>query len=707
MKNSYIIVALSLIASLFVFSCKDDDSAFSGDDNFITSFQLKQGELTFDAFISQDGKIEVKAPTNLSLNNAVAEVVLSELASIAPSPSDISDWDAEQTFEVTSYKGSKKTFTYIVTRESLVKEGDVVLLTQEELDKFAALNLNEIKGSLTIGTAKGNDSIYSLASLSSLTKVQQKLTIAATYAGEDLSGLENLEEVGGVVINNNKSLLSVVLPKLRVAALGLSVFQTNVEKLIFDKLETVDKDFQIRASPLIKELSFPKLRLVAGNMSIQGSSQAKQLININFPALTKIGDGLGVSQWGEVEKVDFPSLESATGLTINSLSKVKSVSAPKLTTIHGTIQVMACNALKELNFSSVKSIKGALSLDNLGLENFEGFKSVESISKELNLNNLKSLTDSKGLQSLKTVGERLYLSDWPMLQDNLDGLANLTQVGGDITFYGIPFKKFSGFKLSQAGKLTVFGTDITSIEEIDVRNLSLTNLSLEKITQPFVLKGPEICDFTVTWDNCLFESVEGFSELKSFTYAMDLKTAPEVVVNVKKVAEQLTLRTYVLERVSFPNLTEVEYFYGSSTPRIMDAPKLKRIGRLNIDASLMIRFVLPALEIIEGDCKIESGTYNSPDKLVEINMPKLVTIKGILDISGFSNYYGNKVLTNLDGFSALKSVKSIKIVHNFALTDFSGLKNAISTITGDDWNVMGNAYNPTFEQMKKGEWVKP
>lgn len=41
------------------------------------------------------------------------------------------------------------------------------------------------------------------------------------------------------------------------------------------------------------------------------------------------------------------------------------------------------------------------------------------------------------------------------------------------------------------------------------------------------------------------------------------------------------------------------------------------------------------------------------------------------------------------------------------MTDFSGLKNALPSLSADKWNVSGNGYNPTWEQITAGEYVKP
>ena len=146
-------------------------------------------------------------------------------------------------------------------------------------------------------------------------------------------------------------------------------------------------------------------------------------------------------------------------------------------------------------------------------------------------------------------------------------------------------------------------------------------------------------------------------------------------------------------------------FYLSSAPKVIELPLLKKTGTANIDASSMQKFSMPVLETIDGDCAITSGGYNS-DNLSEIDMPKLTTVNGSLNISGYSSYYGNSKLTNLNGFPVLKNVKEITVSYNSSLSDFSGLKNILSSVTASGWNVFNNAYNPTYQDMLDGKYKK-
>lgn len=92
-------------------------------------------------------------------------------------------------------------------------------------------------------------------------------------------------------------------------------------------------------------------------------------------------------------------------------------------------------------------------------------------------------------------------------------------------------------------------------------------------------------------------------------------------------------------------------------------------------------------------------------ELEQLNIPLIKTINGTLNFSG--DYYTNNKLTNLEFFAVLNSLKAVTIKYNNALVDFSGLKNALNSVSADGWNVSDNAYNPTYTDAKAGKLIKP
>lgn len=704
--NKIIITSLSLLTMTFFSACGDEDSAFSGGDNYITSFQLKQGDITLNASISSD-EIVITAPETLSLTGATANIILSENARIDPNPASITDWDTNKSFVVTAHNGTKSTYNYRVEHNIVSREGDVTLLTQEDVEEFAALNPSRINGSLTIGAVTGADSVYSLEPLSGIKSVVFNLVINPTYAGSSLKGLDNLQTIGSLQIGQVKRLKSADFPKLESVMTNLIINGAWVESVNFPELKTVDKGLQIQNTDYLINISFPKLQKVIENMTVQGSWSVNRLKTINFPSLEKIGGNLNLSLWTEVTKINLPLLKNVIAFSATSLPKMESLNAPKLESVMGDMVISACNLLTDMNFTSLKTISGSIRLENVIIENLDGLKSLTSIGNELFISNMSELKSSKGLKALKSVGGRIYISNWLKLEDDIEGLSSLSQVGGDIILYQIPFKKFTGFSLSQAKQISLFGDNLTTIQEIDLSNITLSGLQLTNILTPFTLKGKDVCDYNVSWGDCNFSKIEGFKEIKNLSYSMSTSTTMEAVLNVSKISNILSVSAYGLDKVSMPNLTEVGGIFDiSSSPKAVELPLLKKVGKATIDASPMKKLSMPALQTVNGDYIISSGTYNA-DELAEIDMPALTTVNGILNISGFSSYYGNSKLKNLDGFPALKSVIGITVSYNSSLTDFKGLKNVLPSLVASNWKVSYNAYNPSYEDMLAGKYVKP
>ncbi|MBF0649484.1 hypothetical protein IR083_11700 [Dysgonomonas sp. GY75] len=697
------IILLSLLGMLSFSACSNDDSDFDGGDSYITAFRLKQGDVTLNASISQN-TIVVTAPENLLLSGATANVLLSENAKMEPDPATITDWDTDQSFVVTAYNGTKSTYNYHVERNVVSREGDVILLTQAEVDEFATLGLARINGSLTIGAATGADSVYSLKPLAGLRTIDFNLIINPTFAGNSLEGLENLERVGSLQIGQVKGLKTVDFAKLGSIMTNLAINGANIRSAKFPELKNIDRALQIQNTDSLVEMSFPKLQNIVENMTIQGSWNMNKLAAVDFPKLEKIGGNLNITQWKEAKSVNFPILKNVTTLSITSLSKMESLALPQLGSLPGDVTISACDLLVNMDITSLKTISGNLRLENVNIEDLKGLKSLESVGKELFISNMPKLKSTKDMKSLKSVGGRIYISSWPVLEDNIDGLSLLNSVGGDIIISQVSFKKFSGFSLSRANKISLYGNNLTSITEVDLRNINMNGLELYNITTPFTLKGKDICGYDVTWGNCNIKSLEGFKELKSLNFTTDMNTMAEATISVEKIQGNLSLSTYGLDKVSLPNLKEVGgMFYLSSAPKAIELPLLKKTGTANIDASSMQKFSMPVLETIDGDCAITSGGYNS-DNLSEIDMPKLTTVNGSLNISGYSSYYGNSKLTNLNGFRVLKNVKEITVSYNSSLSDFSGLKDILSSVTASSWNVFNNAYNPTYQDMLDGKY---
>ena len=186
---------LILAAAVFAFcGCndKEENQPFAGIDNHITSFALtaKDGTVYRAALVGDE--IVVSIPRNVSLEGATADYELCEQAILYPDPARITDWDNEHRFRVMAYNQTLRDYAYSVKRND-VTAGSVALPTQADVEAFAATGATVIEGNLTIGDFSAcDDPVTDLAPLAGLTDVRYNIVVGNSFAGEKLSGLENL-----------------------------------------------------------------------------------------------------------------------------------------------------------------------------------------------------------------------------------------------------------------------------------------------------------------------------------------------------------------------------------------------------------------------------------------------------------------------------------------------------------------------------------
>ncbi|GAB1358995.1 hypothetical protein MASR1M31_07740 [Porphyromonadaceae bacterium] len=79
--------------------------SFSGLDNFLSvSIKTRKSDLERPSPLTALSLLE-----NLSLRGATVLFSISENARIEPDPATVTDWDAKQTFTITSFNGAKDT----------------------------------------------------------------------------------------------------------------------------------------------------------------------------------------------------------------------------------------------------------------------------------------------------------------------------------------------------------------------------------------------------------------------------------------------------------------------------------------------------------------------------------------------------------------------------------------------------------------------
>ncbi len=676
---------MAVLAIVCLTACNDDDSIFDGVDHYISSFELQKDGRLLKAIISDDS-ITIKAAETLSLEGASAAVVTSEHTTIEPALSTITNWNNEQTFTVTGFNGESKTYYYSVVRTRVVGSGDIVLTTQDELEAFAALEISELQGSLTIGSVTGSDSITSLEPLSGLKIITAGLVINPTFSGRNLNGMENLEQVGSIEIESVNKLQEVSFPSLRSIILGLTITKSKITSLEFPVLENVDNSITLKRNDSITQINFSSLKSIVKDFIIEGGGNAAKLTAISLPLLENIGGDMSLTSLPELESVSLPELEMASSIIIYSNDKLETIAMPKLQKSFKDLKIYSLNLLTELDVSSLSFIGGVFYLGNLPLiANVDMLGSLTTVGGKFTLN-LPAVQSLEPLSSLTDVNELVLAAGFQSLTDELSSLTNVN-------------------------RLTISGSEIEegTIQRIDVSNISgLEYLRIERIYNSFVLKGPENFDGTLYLYYSNFE-IEGFQEVKILTfYGFDSSNeVTDKEIGVKKVTEDFTLNiSNMTGTLSFPNLEEVGGELNLDGRVRINMPKLKNVGVFysKLAPAEGGTFDFPSLETIDGDCyictKISWGYWD------DINMPKLNTVTGKLTIGGYSSYYKNTTISNLDSFSALTTANAITIQYNIGLTNYSGLQNVLSSFSADQWKSIGNGYNPTYQDLLNGEWTQ-
>jgi len=683
-KNIFFMLLSGLLA---LTSCKKDAS-FEGADNYITSFALNQSGTVLYAAIS-DHSITIKAPEGLSLDQAKVAIVLSENASIYPDPSSITEWNDEMQFVVTAHNGTQQIYTYSVIRSSIATEETIILPTQADIDAFGKKGITEIKGSLIIGRPTGKDSISSLAALSKLTKIGYSLTLYPTYSGQDLIGLENLERIGAdLQIEGVRSVQKIVFGNLTNAG-SIYIKSPVAVSFEFPSLKTVNKTLTLDGP--IAGVSLPVLSTVGGLLTLNTASNSGALLSkVSFPALKEAG-GLSFTYFTKLEKIDLSALVKTGDLNMVSLASLYTIITPKLQTATGKITIPTSSNLREVSFPALVQA-GGLSIEAKTVNSLE-FPVLKTVSGLLKVNNV-AVDGIKNFTALTEVGTELYLGE-------------LTKM----TSFGLPAS------LKKIGKLSIYNRLVPAPAEINVKGLAVAELNIQTAGSVKLI-GDEVFKGTLNINPSAlttFPTLQGFAEIDSLGFNGYISNINDVQINgIKKINKSFLMPNNNVKTFSMPDLEEVGgnftiNHFNSVTQATIEIPKLKKIGgdfNVQVQSTLVSTLKFTALTTVGGNFML--GTGYSIRCLTNVLFPVLEKVGKKLSIyaQNDSQSYVNNKMTNLDGFSALKSVSAIEVKAQTSLVSFAGFKNAFASITATAWTTSKNAYNPTYADLVAGNWTK-
>lgn len=682
MNKIYYFILFCFTALCFT-ACNDDDPEFNGiegKDHYISDFALSVGGITYQATITGD-KITVEIPYNTDLEGATAAYTLSEGATINPNPSTIQDWENEWKFVVTSKMQESKVYSYTYQYTDIRQSGSVVLATQAEVDNFAETGINKIDGNLTIGTVNGEE-ITNLAGLVNLRQISNTLVINPSYTGTDLSGLDNLEQIGSfklgssTSISKNTTLKTVNLPSLFEVVGDFVINSSTVEKVSIPKVETISEDMYV-ASDALLDLDANAVESIGSSLIIRGSVTKKESAAteaIVFSALKRIGNELTIQYFPKLQGIYLPALEEVTGAaSFCDMSSIGSIAMTELYSVGG-LDIKNCKELSTIELPNLTSC-GEFCVD----------------ANKVNKFNISALRDAFG---------NMTLSYLPI--EELD-LSQVNFNGNTLTLQCDQLKKIVGPETFN-GSLLLLPT-----------NCRLTEFTLDGILN---IQGDFEC--------------KDYFYVKSFVMPF-VKVAGGVTIALNKGSVNTGVE------IEFPKLQEIggTLILGENTnANKIDFPLLKRIlGSCSVTTSSLKNDIeFSNLESIGVD-GTETDVAFSLDR-TNISCPKLKTIYGNftvitsssmfgmtadnLSFSTLESIYGNLSITclysdfgpngiNSIDFSGLKSAKSISISGQADVNDFSSFKYLFENNilrAESQWSVVECGYNPTFEDMKAGRYKR-
>lgn len=679
MKN---IFKLGTLLFLFVLcGCSDDsDEIFEGVDNYISSFTLTATNGTKYSAAIVGEQIIVSIPQSESLQDARAEYTVSEQADLFPSPATISDWDHEHVFRVVSHNQTLKDYTYTVKRTAVNSEGSVVLLTQSDVNAFAETGITAIEGSLILGAINGttDDPITDLSPLSGLTSVRYDIVINNTFAAASLTGLENVIYAGGLSIGsavtattpqegvavvmssleslgqlqiNSSQVTALLLPKLKTV--GTTYIDASMLAMTdLSALETCDGHFIVKTSSgngYLTTFSLPELRQVRGNMQIEKYTKIETLL---LPKLAKVDGGLALTSLGAVSELSLPELiECGSSLTTSNLDKATRISLPKLKSV------------------SALSLSGSTS--NSSTEEIE-LPQLENVNNDLIIKMAAMSIETLSLPALKSVGGKLdieYLKALTSLEIPL-----LSSIGTSVYLYYLnllpsldvsKIENLPSLQILGCGQLATVKAS-AELNNVNFNAASQTDAFIPTFTVPTQIKGKlEVSGYKYSAEGDW--KLKNVTEIGTFTYS---GTGSQGVVNL--IFEDL-------ERIGTFNVPTGYYFKSASFPKLTEVTENFTFGYTQYIGNGGIS--VPVLK------KIKSLTFNGAS------------------YAGAASSF--KLRTNLEDFANVTEIGSVTIKWWGALADFSGLKNAIPSLSASSWEVKENTlYNPTYQDMVDGKYTK-
>ncbi|KAB7529178.1 hypothetical protein F8C76_15200 [Flagellimonas olearia] len=383
-------------------------------------------------------------------------------------------------------------------------------------------------------------------------------------------------------------------------------------------------------------------------------------------------NSFGVAYGNEVTftSQDFPALTYEGYIDLTSQEEVDAFGSHGYKRITGRLRISAIddniiNSLEPLK--DLTTVDGEVWVGPTHLESFEGLENLTTIGDNVTIMYNDYLTTLKGLDGLQEILGYLDIDTNPSLK-NLDGLENLTKVdrwlgvdnnetlenidglsGLVSTRYGLYVQKNPVLmNVNGLSSVTSIGENLTIIDNTSLTNLDgLSNLET-------------LGSITIQRNNNL-TNINGLSKVNGIIFYGGIRIE------------------YNSSLTDLEGLTNFELIKGNVS--IVGNPSLASLNGLRNVLGINGRMLISensALTSLDGLNNIELVDYN-------------------LQITE------NASLVNIDALGALTTLNGdLRVNGNTSLTDFCGLKPLIDNGFSNSFEIMGNAFNPTQQNISEG-----
>ena len=192
------------------------------------------------------------------------------------------------------------------------------------------------------------------------------IDIKGIFAGNateinDINGEIN-GSVGTRVLNNNDSLVSLILPAATSMANEAARYCDNLLYVKMDKCETLNYR-AFRECPKLKEADFPKLKTIGQ----EAFCYCYALKDTNFPLVETIGIDAFYND-NTIEALSFPALKTLNTRAFYGCTKLETLNMPNLKTINANDVFYNCTALKSVSFPNLTTVSGEYMFRNSYIE---------------------------------------------------------------------------------------------------------------------------------------------------------------------------------------------------------------------------------------------------------------------------------------------------------------------------------------------------